>query len=85
MATPSAASKSVARGWQARGAAGWLSLAASPTFALMAWMAANHAPPIAMLPEHAADRRHDRYVRADEPLPPVALAEARFQPHGVRN
>jgi hypothetical protein len=48
MATPSAASKSVGRAWQARGAAGWLSLAASPTFALMAWMAANHAPAIAL-------------------------------------
>jgi hypothetical protein len=30
-----------------QGAAGWLTLAASPTFALMAWIAANHAPPIA--------------------------------------
>jgi hypothetical protein len=48
MTTFSAASKSGAQDWQARGAAGWLSLAASPTFALMAWAAANHAPPIAL-------------------------------------
>jgi hypothetical protein len=48
MTTPSAASKSAARAWQARGASSWLSLAASPTFALMARMAANHAPPIAI-------------------------------------
>jgi hypothetical protein len=33
--------------WQPPGAAGWLSLAASPTFALMARIAAN-APPIAL-------------------------------------
>jgi hypothetical protein len=33
--------------WQPRGAAGWLGLAASPTFALMAWVTANGAPPIA--------------------------------------
>ncbi len=32
---------------QARGAAGWLALAASPTFALMAWGAANDAPRMA--------------------------------------
>jgi hypothetical protein len=32
---------------QARGAAGWLALAASPTFALMAWIAANHASSLA--------------------------------------
>ncbi len=37
-----------ARAWQACGAAGWLGLAASPTFALMALMAANHAPSIAL-------------------------------------
>ena len=34
--------------------------------------------------EHPADRRHDRDVPADEPLPPVALAEARFRPPGAR-
>ena len=48
MTTSSPANKSGARAWQARGAAGWLGLAASPTFALMALMAANHAPPIAL-------------------------------------
>jgi hypothetical protein len=48
MTTLSAANESGSRAGQARGAAGWLSLAASPTFALMAWMAANHAPPIAL-------------------------------------
>jgi hypothetical protein len=48
MTTSSAANKSGARAWQARGAAGWLGLAASPTFALMAWIAENHAPPIAL-------------------------------------
>jgi hypothetical protein len=31
-----------------RGAAGWLALAASPTFALMAWIAANDASPMAL-------------------------------------
>jgi hypothetical protein len=44
----SAASKESARAWHARGAAGWLGLAASPTFALMAWMAANDAPRMAI-------------------------------------
>ncbi len=44
MTTSAAANKSAAQSWEARGAAGWLSLAASPTFALMAWTAANHAP-----------------------------------------
>ena len=31
-----------------RGVAGWLALAASPTFAFMAWVAANNAPPISL-------------------------------------
>lgn len=31
-----------------KGAAGWLALAASPTFALMAWIAANDASPMAL-------------------------------------
>jgi hypothetical protein len=48
MTTSSAADKAGARAWQARDAAGWLGLAASPSFALMAWMAASHAPPIAL-------------------------------------
>ena len=29
-------------------AAGWLALAAAPTFAVMPWVAANHAPPVAL-------------------------------------
>src|ERR1700722_8131282 len=44
MTMSSVANKESARPWQARGAAGWLALAASPTFALMAWIAANAAP-----------------------------------------
>jgi hypothetical protein len=47
MTMSSVANKGSARPWQARGAAGWLALAASPTFALMAWIAANAAPTIA--------------------------------------
>ena len=47
MTTSSAANKGSARAWQARGAAGWLALAGSTTFALMAWIAANDATPIA--------------------------------------
>ena len=43
-----ATNKAGARAWRARGAAAWLALAASPTFALMAWIAANDAPPIAL-------------------------------------
>ena len=48
MTTFTAVSRGSARAWQARGAAGWLALAASPTFAFMAWIAANAAPPIAL-------------------------------------
>jgi hypothetical protein len=48
MPTCSAANEGSPRTWQTRGAAGWLALAASPTFALMAWIAANHAPPMAL-------------------------------------
>jgi hypothetical protein len=47
MTTSSAANQGSARAWQARSAAGWLALAASPTFALTGWIAANDAPPIA--------------------------------------
>jgi hypothetical protein len=32
--------KSNERSWQGRGTAGWLALAAAPTFALMAWISA---------------------------------------------
>jgi hypothetical protein len=48
MTTSSAANKGSARGWQARGAAGWLALAASPTFAIMAWISARDAPMVAL-------------------------------------
>jgi hypothetical protein len=44
MTTSAAANIVSARAWHARGAAGCLALAASPTFALMAWIAANDAP-----------------------------------------
>ncbi len=47
MPASSAANQENATAGQARGAAGWLALAASPTFALMAWIAANGAPPMA--------------------------------------
>jgi hypothetical protein len=46
MASP--ANQESAKAWHARGAAGWLTLAASPTFALMARLAANDAPPIGL-------------------------------------
>jgi len=36
------------RNTEARGAVGWIGLAASPTFALMAWIAATDAPRIAL-------------------------------------
>jgi hypothetical protein len=48
MTTSSAANKASESDWQARGAAGWLALAASPTFALMAWVGANDAPRMAL-------------------------------------
>jgi hypothetical protein len=48
MTTFSTTNKGSVRAWPARGAAGGLALAASPTFALVAWMAANDAPPIAL-------------------------------------
>ena len=46
MTTFSAADQASATAWQARGPVGWLALAASPTFAIMAWIAANHARPM---------------------------------------
>ena len=46
MTTSSAANTGSAGAWQALGTAGWLALAASPVFALMAWIAANDAPRI---------------------------------------
>jgi hypothetical protein len=48
MTTSSAANNGSARAWKARGVAGWLALAASPTFALMAWVAATDAPRMAL-------------------------------------
>ena len=48
MPASSAANDESARARQARGAAGWLALAAAPSFALMAWIAANDAPPTAL-------------------------------------
>ena len=48
MTTSSAANTGSAGAWQARGAAGWLAFAASPTFALMAWIMAGDAPSIAL-------------------------------------
>jgi hypothetical protein len=44
MTMSSAANEASGIGWQPRGAVGWLALAASPTFALMAWIAAAGAP-----------------------------------------
>jgi hypothetical protein len=44
MTLSTAANKGCAR----RGAAGWLVLAASPTFALMAWVAASETTPMAL-------------------------------------
>ena len=46
MPTSSAVNQRSATAWQVRGPAGWLALAAAPTFALMAWIAANDAPPM---------------------------------------
>jgi hypothetical protein len=43
-----AAKKRNAVAWRARDAAGWIGLAAPPTFALMAWIAATDAPRIAI-------------------------------------
>jgi len=48
MTTLTAAKQRNAGAWRARGAAGWIGLAASPTFALMAWIAATDAPRIAL-------------------------------------
>ena len=47
MTTLSAPDKGTARASPARGAGAWLTLAASPTFALMAWIAAEAAAPVA--------------------------------------
>jgi hypothetical protein len=46
--TISAATNRSAETWQARGAAGWLAIAASPTFALMALFSVHDAHRIAL-------------------------------------
>jgi hypothetical protein len=48
MTISAAANKESGRARQAHSAAGWLALAASPTCALMAWIAASDAPRIAI-------------------------------------
>ncbi|HSZ93934.1 MAG TPA: hypothetical protein VK822_31675 [Acetobacteraceae bacterium] len=48
MPLSSAANQGSPNAWQARDAAAWLALAASPTFALMAWFAANDAHRMAL-------------------------------------
>jgi hypothetical protein len=48
MTTPMAAMQRSAGAWRARDAAGWIGLAGSPTFALMAWIAATEAPRMAI-------------------------------------
>ena len=47
MTTSSATTKANASAGQPRGTTSWLALAASPTFALMSWIAANDAPSMA--------------------------------------
>jgi hypothetical protein len=48
MARITAAKERTARVWRTRDTAGWISLAASPTFALMAWIAATDTPRMAL-------------------------------------
>ena len=48
MTTPMAAKPQNASTWRAHNAAGWIGLAGSPTFALMAWIAATDAPRMAI-------------------------------------
>jgi hypothetical protein len=47
MTTPAATDRSAGK-WQSHGAAGWLAMTASPTFALMALFAASDAPRMAL-------------------------------------
>jgi hypothetical protein len=54
MTTCSATNKDSASAWQTRGAAGWLALAASPSFALMAWLTANDSPQMAFCSSSAS-------------------------------
>jgi len=44
MPTSPAATQASTNAWHACGGAGWLALAASPTFAAMAWIAAAETP-----------------------------------------
>ena len=48
MTTPATANQQIENAWKTCGATGWLALAASPTFALMAWIAASDASPMAL-------------------------------------
>ncbi len=48
MTTLTAAKERNAGAWRARDAAGWIGLAAAPTFALMAWIAATDTSRIAI-------------------------------------
>jgi hypothetical protein len=48
MTTPTTAKPQNDAAWRARDAAGWISLAGSPTFALMAWIAATDPHRVAM-------------------------------------
>ncbi len=48
MTTLTAAKQRNVTAWRARGAAGWIGLAASPACALMAWIAATDAPRMAI-------------------------------------
>jgi hypothetical protein len=48
MPTSQATKRGLDRAWPMRGVAGFLHFAASPTFALMAWIAANDASPMAL-------------------------------------
>ncbi len=57
MITYPAANRAIARVWHIRDAAGWLALAASPTYALMAWIAANDTFPTALCASGASLHR----------------------------
>ena len=59
MTASTAAAKGMATGGQPRGATGWLALAASPTFALMACSAAGAAHPMALCASAAGTPRLD--------------------------
>lgn len=48
MMTSTIARKRFEQAWQRRDAVGWLGLAASPTFALMAWVSVSEQTPMAI-------------------------------------